>query len=114
MARYLEYEKTTGRIISEIISPSEPAVGDTYGLLEIPSDVELDTTIYAVKNGVLVKNFETNEERIEREHIKREQKEKVRKRIKSMMYEVCIALLEDDNNALDELRKEYRELKAYL
>ena len=114
MARYLEYEKNTGRIICEIISASEPAVSDNYALLEIPEDAELDTTIYAVKNGVLVKNYETNEERIERERIKREKNERVRKRIKSMMYEVCITLLEDDSNALEELRKEYRELKAYL
>ena len=114
MARYLEYETASGRIVSEIKSASEPAVAEGCGLLQIPDDAELDTTQYAVRNGVLVKCWEPNEERIERERLKRERTQRVRERLKSMMYEVCIALLEDDNSALGELRAEYRELKAYL
>ena len=54
MARYLEYEINSGRIISEIISATEPTPAEGYGLLEIPDNAELDTTIYAIKNGVLV------------------------------------------------------------
>lgn len=114
MAKYLEYEKASGRIISEIISLKEPEVSNGYGLLEIDDNTEIDTRLYAIKNGVLVKNYETNEERLERERLKREHTESVRRRLKSMMYEVCIALLENDPNALEELRKEYKELKAYL
>ena len=114
MARYLEYDKSTGRIISEIISSKEPQTLDNIAILEIKGDDEIDTTIYAVKNGVLVKNFETNEERIERERLRKEHKEKVRRRLKSMMYEVCLSILEDDTNALNDLRREYRELKAFI
>ena len=114
MAKYLEYEAASGHIVSEIISSSEPTAADGYGLLEIPEDAEIDTTLYIVKNGTLVKQFETNEERIERERLKREQQERVRERLHSMMYEVCISLLEDDDTALKELRNEYKELKAYM
>ena len=114
MARYLEYEINSGRIISEIISAAEPTPAEGYGLLEIPDGAELDTTIYAVRNGVLVKQYETNEERIERERLRLEEKARVRERIKSMVYEVIIALLENDDAALEELREEYRTLKAYM
>ena len=114
MARYLEYEINSGRIISEIISATEPTPAEGYGLLEIPDGAELDTTIYAVRNGVLVKQYETNEERIERERLRLEEKARVRERIKSMVYEVIIALLENDEAALEELREEYRTLKAYM
>lgn len=114
MAKYLEYETASGHIVSEIISSSKPTTADGYGLLAIPDDAELDTTLYIVKNDTLVKQFETNEERIERERLKREQQERVRERLHSMMYEVCISLLEDDDTALKELRKEYKELKAYM
>ena len=114
MARYLEYEKASGRIISEIISTYEPIVADGVGLLEIASDVELDTNLYSVKNGVLVKQYETNEERTERERLKREHQEKVRKRVQSMVLEVPIAILEGDDEAIEELRKEYRKLKALM
>ena len=114
MAKYLEYEAASGHIVSEIISSSEPTAADGYGLLEIPEDAEIDTTLYIVKNGTLVKQFETNEERIERERLKQKQQERVRERLQSMMYEVCISLLEDDDTALKELRNEYKELKAYM
>ncbi len=114
MARYLEYEKSTGRIVSEIISPSEPAVAAGFGVFELNSDDEFDTNLYAVKNGVLVKNYETNEERIERLKARAEQREKVRRRIRSMINEVCVTILENDNEALEALRAEYRRLKALM
>ena len=114
MARYLEYEKSTGRIVSEILSATEPKVSQNFGLFELNADAELDTRLYAIKNGVLVKNYETNEERIERLKVKQEQREKVRKRILSMVNEVIITILENDTDALEELRKEYKELKARM
>lgn len=114
MARYLEYEKASGRIISEIYSTYEPEVAEGVGLLELTTEDEIDTSLYSVKNGVLVKNFETNEERIERERLKREHQEKVRKRVQSMVLEVPIAILENDDDAIEELRKEYQRLKAYM
>ena len=114
MARYLEYELSSGRIISEITSDTKPATEEGYGLLEIPEDTEIDTTLYAIKNGVLVKNYETNEERLERERLKRENAERARNRLRAIAFEVCIAILEDDDSAIEELRGEYRELKAYI
>ncbi len=114
MARYLEYDKTNGRIISEIFSPQEPTPSAGIGLLEIDTDAELDTNLYAVKNGVLVKQYETNEERIERIRLRQEQRESVRKRIRSMVNEVIITILENDTKALEKLREEYRTLKAYM
>ena len=114
MARYLEYEIKSGRIISEIISAVEPTPAEGYGLFPIPDDAELDTTLYAIKNGVLVKQYETNEERLERERLKRERMAQVRLRIQSMVNEVIIALLEDDEAAIKELRQEYKQLKAYM
>ena len=114
MARYLEYDKTNGRIISEVFSPTEPTSSAGIGLLEIDADAEIDTNLYAVKNGVLVKQYETNEERIERIRLRQEQREKVRKRIHSMVHEVIITILENDKDALEALRDEYRTLKAYI
>ena len=112
--KYLEYEINSGRIISEIISVAEPTPAEGYGLFAIPDDAEIDTTLYAVRNGVLVKQYETNEERIERERLKREKKQKARQRLESMVYEVIITLLENDVATMEELREEYRTLKAYM
>ena len=114
MARYLEYDKSTGRIISELSSPKEPSLSDGLAILEISPDAELDTTLYIIKNGVLVKNFETNEERIERERLKKEQRQKVSKRIQNMVPQVCLCILENDETALNALRAEYKELKALM
>ena len=114
MARYLEYEKASGRILSEILSTQEPEVKEGIGLLEIDIGAEIDTNLYIIRNGVLVKQYETNEERIERARLKQEYQEKVRKRIQSMVFEVFIAILEADDEAIDELRKEYKGMKAYM
>lgn len=114
MARFLEYDKATGRIISEIICTETPEPYADRGFLEFDPNAELDTNLYVVKNGVLVKQFETNEERIERTKLKQEHQEKVRKRVQSMVFEVAIAILEDDDEEIEELRKEYRKLKAYM
>ena len=114
MARYLEYDKATGRIISEIISSSKPDVSGNYGVLEIDSSLELNVALYAVKDGNLVKMYETNEERFERERVIKEQREQVRQRVKAMTYEVIMAILDDDDKALKDLKAEYKSLKVFL
>ena len=114
MAHYLEYDKGTGRIVSEIISATVPKSTAEHDVYEIPEDLQIDTTLYAVRNGQLVKLYETNEERLQRELLRRENIERVRERIKSMMYETCIAILDENDKALNALRREYRELKVYL
>ena len=114
MARYLEYDKATGRIISEIISATKPEISGNYDVLEIADDVEINTALYAVRDGQLVKMYETNEERLERERVKKEQGEKIRLRVKAMFYEAIIAILDDNEKALNDLKAEYKSLKVYL
>ena len=114
MARYIEYETDTGRIISELISETLPISQENLSYLEIPEEQLLDLTGYKVKNGSLVKDYETNEERLERERVKREQAEKVRLRIKSMTYELCLAILDDNDEAINDLKAEFKRLKVYL
>jgi len=114
MARYLEYDKTTGRIISEIISASKPEMSGNYDVLEVADGLEVNTALYCVRDGQLVKIYETNEERLERERIKKEHSEQIRQRVKAMMYEVIIAILDDNEKALNDLKTEYKSLKGYL
>ncbi|MBQ7594084.1 MAG: hypothetical protein IJU48_07010 [Synergistaceae bacterium] len=114
MSKYLEYEISSGKIISEIVSDTEPESSEGYSMLEIDENLKLDTTGYIIRDGVLVKDFETNEERLERERLKREQAEQLHQRLKSMIYECVIAILENDNDAIEELRAEYRKMKVYL
>ena len=114
MAKYLEYDKTTGRIISEIVSDEKPQSAGDFALLEIQDGEEINTSLYAVRDGQLVKLYETNEERFERERIRKEYGEQIRKRVQAMMYEAVIAILEDDDKTLQSLKAEYKDLKAYL
>jgi len=114
MAKYLEYDKITGRIISEIISNSKPEVSGNCAVLEVDSGLELNTALYAVKDGNLVKMYESNEERFEREKFIREHKEQIRQRVKAMANDIVIALLDDDENTLNSLKAEYKKLKGYL
>lgn len=114
MGRYIEYETDTGRIISELISETLPISQDNLSYLEIPEEQLLDLTGYIVKNGSLVKDYETNEERLERERVKREQAEKVRLRIRGMTYELCFAILDDNEETINDLKAEFKRLKVYL
>ena len=114
MARYLEYDKNTGRIVCEIVSATKPTATGNYELLEIGEEQEVNTSLYAVRDGQLVKLYETNEERFERERLRKENQERVRERMKSMMYETIMAMLEDNERALNDLKAEYKELKVYL
>lgn len=114
MKRYIEYEIESGRIISEILSPVEPEASESTAYLEIDSEQTTDFTGYIVKNGVLVKGYETNEERLERERAKREQGEKARLRIKNILPEFIFAQLDDNEEAQNELKVEFKKLKVYL
>lgn len=114
MARYLEYDITTGRIISEVIADSRPEMSGSCELLEIPDNLEINTMLYAVRDGQLVKIYETNEERLERERFKREQSEQIRQRMKAIREEFITAQLEDDYEAVENLKAEYKSLRGYL
>ena len=114
MARYIEYETDTGRIISELISPEIPASQDNISYLELPEDQLMDFTGYAVRDGALVKDYETNEERLERERVKREMGEKIRLRVRSMVYEFVMAVMDDNTDTINALKDEFKRLKVYL
>ena len=114
MSRYLEYEISSGRILSEVTCEGQPEASEGLGLLEVSGDAEVDTSIYGIRGGQLVRLYETAEERAERERLRREKAEQIRHRLKSMMYEFFIAMMEADEGAISDLRKEYRELKVYM
>lgn len=112
--RFLEYEISTGRIISEVVADTLPVTSGDYGLFRIDDNVSIDTSLYAVRNGTLVKLYETLQEKLDRERIRKEQAESSRLRLRTMCYELSIAILEEDEKAIQELKKEYRTMKPYL
>ena len=114
MARYLEYDNNTGRIVCEIVSAIKPEASGNFELLEITNAQEIDTSLYAVRGGKLVKLYETNEERFERERLRKENIEQARERIKTMFYEGMAALLDGNDTAFKALQTEFKELKVYF
>ena len=112
--KYLEYEIASGRILSEITCDSEPSTSSGIGLFQIGENEEIDPSMYAVRNGSLVKVGETNQEKLERERIRREHGEQCRMRLRSMIQEAVIAILADDAEELKSLQREYRRMKEYL
>ena len=114
MSRYIEYDPVSGHIISEIKSDKPPEVSDGVSIMEIEDGAELEISRYVVKDGKLKKIYETNAEKAEQERIKQEYAESARQRVRSMINEICLALLEDDEEEIKRLRKEYRSLKVYL
>ncbi len=114
MPRYLEYDKNTGRIICEIVSAKKPKTTENLELLEISEEQVIDTSLYAVRDGKLVRLYETNEERFERERLRKENAERTRERVKTMFYEGMMALLDDNESAFKALQREFKEIKVYL
>ena len=114
MARYIEYDTASGHIISEIKSDKPPEVSLGVSLLDIEDEAEIEIGRYIVKDGKLQKIYETNAEKDEQSRIKKEYAESVRARVRNMTSELCIALLEDDNEEIGRLRREYKNLRAYL
>ena len=114
MARYIEYDTASGHIISEIKADKPPEVSLGVSLLDIEDETEIEIGRYIVKDGKLKKIYETNAEKSEQERIKKEYAEAVRARVRCMINELCLALLEDDNEEVGRLRREYKYLRAYL
>jgi len=112
--KYLEYVKSSGVIVSEITSETVPKTSDEFAYLPVASDTDIDTSLYAVRDGQLVKLYETKEERLQREKVRREHGEEIRKRMKAITDEVTVAVLEEDEKTLNSLKAEYKSLKAYL
>ena len=112
--KYLEYELKTGRILSEVKSSIEPDPEPDRGYYEIGSNEELDITQYAVRGGSLVKIGETNQEKLERERIRREHGEQCRRRLRSLKEEYLIAMIAEDEEELSNLKREFNAMRAYL
>lgn len=112
--KFLEYEISTGRILSQITCESEPSVSNGIGLLSIDDHEEIDSTMYEVRSGSLVKTMETEQEILERERVKREYQEKCRMRYRSIEHEFIFALIKEDINEMNNLRREVARMEAYL
>lgn len=113
MGRYLEYDTSSGRIISEITSPKEPETSPGMAVIEIGWDEKIDIRRYAVRNGAVVKTAESNTEREERERLKREYGASMRRRIQSLKQEFLGALIDGNEAEIERLREEYKKLKVY-
>lgn len=114
MSKFLEYNLHNGLIISEISAVSPPLPAEGFALLQVDDNLNIDTSSYAVREGQLVKLFETNAEIAERERLRRVHYEKVRERLHSMIHECVIAILDDNNQEINNLRNEFKQLKRYL
>ncbi len=112
--KFLEYEISTGRILSELTSREYPEPEDGRGYYEIGRNEELDITQYAIRGGSLVKVGETNQERLERERIRREHGEQCRRRLRSLKDEYLIAMIAEDEDEMKNLKREFARMKAYL
>ena len=112
--KYLEYDLSTGRILSEITSETEPPLSDGIGIAPIDDETEIDTTNYVVKSGKLEKLSETASEREERERIRRENQSRMRVRLNGIIRETVIAILEEDADEVSNLRREWRRMKFVL
>ena len=114
MKRFLEYDETSGRIVCELFAPEPPEIGEGRAIVEIDAELKLDVNNSAVRDGVVVRLYETAEERREREHLRREYRSRAKERIKRLVYEFMIALIEEDEARMAELREEHKFLKSYL
>lgn len=112
--KFLEYDIKTGRILSEVTSSIDPEPEDGRGYYEIGRNEELDITQYAIRGGSLVKVGETNQEKLERERIRREHGEQCRRRLRSMKDEYLIAMIARDKEEQRNLEREFDRMKAYL
>ena len=112
--KYIEYDIATGRILSQIKCSEEPEVTDGIGLLMLEEGEEIDSTMYEVRRGVLVKTAETSQEILERERLKREHQEKCRRRLRSMVSEYVIAMIAEDEDEISNLKREFKKMKAYI
>ena len=114
MNKFLEYDINSGQIVCILSADNPPMPANGFALLQIDDNCNIDTSSYAVRNGQLVKLFETNAERAEREKLRKEYYEQTRLRLKSLIFEFVVALLDDNLNAINELKQEYKKLKVYL
>jgi hypothetical protein len=113
--RYLEYDKTTGRILSEaFVDEDYQFPEDEYGRLEVALYLAVDFARYAVKDGEIVLAVESEIEREERlARVAAEQAQRKR-RMREIVFDFVMAQLEDDATRQGFLKAEYNTLKSRL
>lgn len=112
--RYLEYEESTGHILCEIESGTEPAVGNGHAVIPAPEEWDGDILGWTVKDGALTCIRSTELERLEAERNRRAQQERAQWRLQALINEFNVAMLDEDEDRVAELRAEFRRLKALL
>jgi hypothetical protein len=114
--RYVEYDKNTGKILSVLNATAERAlsyVNETTGVLEVPEGFICDVSVFVVKNGEIVRSYETTEERRERERVEEERKQMGIRELAALGRQLVLAMLFNDNAEVQRVRQEAQPLKKY-
>jgi len=109
MARYMEYDKVTGKILC-FLNAYNPSVDPSTGLIEVPQGYKCNISAYVVRDGEIVRACETGCERVERE----KRREEGYAAVMAIAKEFLIALLYEDDLKMAKLKKEAAPLKVYL
>jgi hypothetical protein len=113
LKKWVEYDKTTGKILSVLKATAERALSyetETTGFLEVPAFFRCAHELYAVRDGKIVKAFETD---WERERAERETLESAVREIRKLALKLGEALLFDDAARAVELRAQAAPLRKY-
>ena len=119
MAKWLEYEVDTGRILCLLTladdgSGEEPRLQPGNALIAAPEDWDGDAEGWTVQDGELERTRMTPAERRELERQRRERAANAWKRVIQIKDELILALLEDDGERIAGLKAEYKRLKGLL
>ena len=115
MKRYAEYDRETGKIISILNASQEITTlkNDPTGLIEVPVGFQCDTSAYVVRDGEIVRAYETGDERRERERAEKEQKQIGVSVMNTLAREYFLAFMFGDNKAMERIRQEAEPLRKY-
>ena len=111
--RFVEYDKATGKIMSVLNAPSV-FEDNLVGFVEVPEHFQCDPSSYVVKNGQVVRAWETGDERREREHAEQERKQEGLIAVGALAKEFLLAMLFGDEKEMARLKKEAEPYKVYL
>ena len=104
---WLEFETNSGRIVCEVKSGGTPSVMEGHDVIPTPEDWDGDILGWTVKDGTAVRTRPVDPEPQEFELANPGQG-----RIKDLMNEFTVALLDGDAKKTAALREEFRRMKA--
>ena len=110
----MEFEKDSGRIVCEVKSGGTPSVMEGHEVIPAPEGWDGDILGWVVKDGTLTRVRSTELERLEAERNRRAQQERAQWRLQALINEFNVAMLDEDEDRVAELRAEFRRLKALL